>query len=134
MKSILYIGAVLMIGASIYGFVDYKKTSRNKEFKSLYHEEKKEPVLSKKVESQVLHKEEPFVEIKDIKGKPSLKNQMSKKGGIDDKASELENTENKKEIVENKSDEIFKKNKKLNYKLFSRAPLRDYSEELILPK
>ena len=32
MKSILYVGATLMIGASIYGFVDYKKTSRNNEF------------------------------------------------------------------------------------------------------
>ena len=32
MKSILYIAATLMICAGIYGFVDYKKTNRNKEF------------------------------------------------------------------------------------------------------
>jgi hypothetical protein len=38
MKSILYVGATLMIGASIYGFVDYQKTSRKKEFKNLYKE------------------------------------------------------------------------------------------------
>ena len=31
MKSILYAGAALMIGASIYGFVDYKKNSHKKE-------------------------------------------------------------------------------------------------------
>lgn len=37
MKSILYLGAVLMTGACIYGFVDYKKASNSKEFKSLYH-------------------------------------------------------------------------------------------------
>ena len=38
MKAILYIGAVLMTGASVYGFVDYKKSSRNKDFTRLYEE------------------------------------------------------------------------------------------------
>lgn len=38
MKAILYTGAALMIGASIYGFVDYKQTSRKKEFKTMYAE------------------------------------------------------------------------------------------------
>ena len=33
-----------MIGASIYGFVDYKKTSHNKEFSNMY-EEKTTPVV-----------------------------------------------------------------------------------------
>ncbi len=36
MKSILYVGATLMIGASIYGFVDYNKTRNKKEFKNMY--------------------------------------------------------------------------------------------------
>ncbi len=46
MKSILYVGATLMIGASIYGFVDYKQTSQKKEFTNMYVEEKaKEPVV-----------------------------------------------------------------------------------------
>lgn len=40
MKSILYAGAALMIGASIYGFVDYNKTSHKKEFKTMYAEPK----------------------------------------------------------------------------------------------
>ena len=45
MKSILYVGATLMIGTSIYGFVDYKQTSHKKEFTSMYAEEKAtEPV------------------------------------------------------------------------------------------
>ena len=38
MKSILYVGATLMIGASIYGFVEYKQTSQKKEFTSMYAE------------------------------------------------------------------------------------------------
>src|ERR1043166_3031696 len=36
MKLILYAGAALMIGASIYGFVDYKKTKHKKEFDRMY--------------------------------------------------------------------------------------------------
>lgn len=38
MKSVFYIGAALMIGAGIYGFVDYKKANQTKEFNSLYDE------------------------------------------------------------------------------------------------
>ncbi len=38
MKSILYVGATLMIGASIYGFVDYEKTKNKKEFTNMYKE------------------------------------------------------------------------------------------------
>lgn len=41
MKSILYIGATLMVGASIYGFVDYQQTRQKKEFRDMYAEEKK---------------------------------------------------------------------------------------------
>ncbi len=40
MKSMLYVGATLMIGASIYGFVDYKQTHNKKEFKEMYAEKK----------------------------------------------------------------------------------------------
>ena len=36
MKSIMYVGAALMIGASIYGFIDYRKVSKQKEFVNLY--------------------------------------------------------------------------------------------------
>ena len=46
MKSILYVGATLMIGASIYGFVDYEKTKNKKEFTDMYKEaEVTEPVI-----------------------------------------------------------------------------------------
>jgi len=40
MKSILYFGAVLMIGASIYGFTVYKKTIQQQAFKNMYLDEK----------------------------------------------------------------------------------------------
>ena len=42
MKAILYIGATLMAGASIYGFIDYKKSSHDKNFRNLY-ENKEQP-------------------------------------------------------------------------------------------
>lgn len=49
MKSILYVGATLMIGASIYGFVDYNNNRNKKEFKNLYAEkEVTQPVVEKK--------------------------------------------------------------------------------------
>jgi hypothetical protein len=53
MKSILYIGATLMIGASIYGFVDYNKTRNKKEFKNMY--------VEKEVAQPADQKEKPIV-------------------------------------------------------------------------
>ena len=48
MTSILYVGATLMIGASIYGFVDYNKTRDKKEFKDMYAEkEVTQPAVEK---------------------------------------------------------------------------------------
>ena len=41
MKSFLFVGATLMVGASIYGFIDYKKTSHSKEFGAMYAKEDK---------------------------------------------------------------------------------------------
>ena len=50
MKSIMYVGATLMIGASIYGFVDYNKTRNKKEFKTMYADkEVTQPVVDKKL-------------------------------------------------------------------------------------
>jgi hypothetical protein len=43
MKPLFLIGAALMVGAGIYGFIDYKKTSHRREFQSLYKEKKEEP-------------------------------------------------------------------------------------------
>jgi hypothetical protein len=74
MKPLLYIGAALMIGAGIYGFVDYKKKNQSKEFQSLYREEQKKevqepvttdvapaaipaPVVTEKIETVVVNRE-----------------------------------------------------------------------------
>src|SRR5580765_5926717 len=72
MKAILYAGAVLMTGASIYGFIDYKKTSRNKEFTNMYKTEENStkikestPVVETKSNERkkiiVLKKDKPVV-------------------------------------------------------------------------
>src|SRR5258707_14700729 len=72
MKAILYAGAVLMTGASIYGFIDYKKTSRDKEFTNMYKTgenstaiKKSPPVVETKSNEQKkiidLEKDEPVV-------------------------------------------------------------------------
>jgi hypothetical protein len=58
MKSILYVGATLMIGASIYGFVDYKKTSQSKEFKTLYAEPKEEQPEAVVTDNKIIPAEE----------------------------------------------------------------------------
>ena len=58
MKAILYIGAILMVGASVYGFIDYKKSSHDKNFRRLY--DNKEQVVAPKQETDHnLVKEEP---------------------------------------------------------------------------
>ena len=106
MKSILYVGATLMIGASIYGFVDYKKTSQKKEFSTMYGEEKKKAVVviaDNKTTEPVMKKE-----IKEIE-----------KPVADIKVPEKNNAVKK-----------VKKKKKLSANLFSRAPIREEEIEI----
>jgi predicted phage gp36 major capsid-like protein len=105
MKSILYVGATLMIGASIYGFVDYKKTSHNKEFTKMYdnkEEAEKNSSLSKPAEK--------------------LGNLDSK----DEKNEAIESEVSTSTSNENNTEKKYKgKRKKLDYRLFSRAPLEE---------
>jgi len=106
MKSILYVGATLMIGASIYGFVDYKKNNHKKEFTRMYEREKNEPATlapEKEATSKELFKKEAAVKEVTI-------------------AIETPKTDaSKEEIIAAKKDS--KASKKINYKFFSRAPL-----------
>lgn len=53
MKAVFYAGAALMIGASIYGFADYRKASRTNEFNRLYEAEKNEQVRAEKKSAKV---------------------------------------------------------------------------------
>ncbi|MBC7875428.1 MAG: hypothetical protein H7Y01_15615 [Ferruginibacter sp.] len=153
MKSILYVGATLMIGASIYGFVDYKKTSQNKEFSSMYKEEQEtapvvsmeskttEPVIKKDADVPV---RQPKVRVAGIEKKTLSKKQVTPPEeiiaaiqpiGYDEKMVTNEIKEIEKSAVDvNISNDsgvekkVVKKKKKLNHKIFSRAPLRDEVE------
>jgi hypothetical protein len=103
MKSIFYIGATLMIGAGIYGFVDYKKATHNREFNSLYEE--KETAASKE-----FSKEAPVL----IKENLVMKTASS--------ATVLPKKEEIKPVARTATKRSnLKKKKKLDYKSFSRA-------------
>jgi uncharacterized protein HemX len=104
MKSILYVGATLMIGASIYGFVDYKQTSHKKEFTTMYSEEKlAEPAM-------VAENKELSAELK----KEEVAN------------TEVKKTEVKKSTTKKKkSSSVVKKKRKFSTELFSRGALDD---------
>lgn len=141
MKSILYVGAALMIGASIYGFVDYKKTSQEKEFSGMYDEEKPTaPVVV-----TVNEKSEPAVKKEAVTKKKTTvaKKEAAKKEEIvvapvksiaDDERLNTSETKKIEEIpatvIPAKESITVKKakKKKLNTKLFSRAPLREEME------
>jgi len=106
MKSILYVGATLMIGASIYGFVDFKKTNRNKEFTTLY--ESKETV-------------DPDLTSKKYPDETAKKEVISKeKAEVTDKKTA---TKTATPVVVKKN-KISKK-KKVNHKMFSRGSMED---------
>ncbi len=77
MKKMLYAGAALMIGASVYGFVDYKRTSQKKEFKSMYVEDKKDPapvVVDK--DAVVIEKTDLNKTVKTVKEEKKVNNQV----------------------------------------------------------
>jgi hypothetical protein len=102
MKAILYTGAALMIGASIYGFVDYKQTSRKKEFKTMYAEPAAvtgepesvtEPVITAAVktepatltEKKEVKKSAVAVKKKNVKKKRSFSTKLFSRGALDER-------------------------------------------------
>lgn len=106
MKPVLYVGAALMIGASIYGFVDYKKTTHTEGFRKMYEEKKESPVsTTPAIEAKLVSPEKSAVKEKETqpagKGKKAVSSALTKK---------------------------VKAPKKLNYKEFSRAPLLEEPE------
>jgi len=117
MKSILYVGATLMIGASIYGFVDYNKTRNKKEFKSMYAEkELTKAAVEEKLPVAVTEKiAAPVVDKKEATGKTAVNNP----------------TADKKPVAKIKK----QKKRKFNTRLFSRGALdeRYIKEEKIKP-
>lgn len=111
MKPLLYIGAALMFGAGIYGFVDYK--SHSKELQSLYRKEQKKEV------------KEPIPARVDPAGAISAAVATEKKETV---------VVDKKKVAVRKQ-VVKKKHKKLSRKQFSRAPLVEEVEvEIPLPE
>lgn len=103
MKAIFYVGAALMIGASIYGFVDYKKATRSESFQKMYEEKKSAPAVTPAVEAKPAEHEE--ILLKEEKLKPA----------VSDKKTSASLLKSKKA----------RGTKKIYYKEFSRAPLRE---------
>lgn len=141
MKSILYVGATLMIGAGIYGFVDYKQTRNKKEFKEMYGEEKaKTPVeiVSSKTTEPLIKKEALDNRVVSNKKKVvSKKQEVSNEDAFksikpiaeDEKMVPAETrviektTVNSKVSNESGVEKKIKKKRKLSTKLFSRGAL-----------
>jgi hypothetical protein len=107
MKSVLYVGATLMIGASIYGFVDYKKTQHKEGFKTMYTE-LKEPVT------------EPATE--PVAEKVVTENKLIATNNTSDTKTVAEK---KKTVPAKKIQKKTKKKRKINARLFSRGGLDD---------
>lgn len=98
-----------MIGASIYGFVDYKQTKKQKEFKEMYTE-KKEVV--------------PVITPDEKLEKPIVEKEVTK---------QLVSTPVEEPVKSTKKIRP-KKRKKINTELFSRAALSDEFEKKALKR
>jgi hypothetical protein len=66
----LYIGATLMVGASIYGFIDYKKSTNEKKFRTLYDNKEQAAVPTKEKELNSV-REESVTTVAEAKEKTS---------------------------------------------------------------
>ncbi len=113
MKPILYVGAALMIGASIYGFVDYNKASHKKEFTGMYESKEIKTPVADEEKAVIVAEEKLPVATAETKTDPVP---VAKK-------------ETATVAVKHAAKKFTKtKRKKLNYELFSRAPLREERE------
>jgi len=147
MKSILYAGATLMIGASIYGFVDYKKTQHKKEFTGMYESgTKKEPaiVAVSKTTEPAVKKDAVITEKKAVTKKQTIRKEeaipsiqpINEEDVISTKERKvIDNPEISINVPEDNNIEkkVVKKKRKLSTKLFSRAPIREEEPELTEP-
>jgi hypothetical protein len=117
MKKFLLVGAVLMVGASIYGFVDYSKTKRNKEFSKMYDEPvtKNAEDIKTNDEPVISENETAFIDKTVSEKKEAVKNSNVSKPAFVKKPVKIK----------------IQKPRKISYKSFSRAPLR---EEVVIVK
>ena len=132
-----------MIGASIYGFVDYKKTSRNKEFTKMYDsKETIQPVINNenlptrqagikevvtkpetKTEKVAIVKKEPVKKAEVVEAKTITKMPMKPMEKII--AEKVATDPTLKENSAVTTDKPAKIPKRFSTKLFSRAPLEE---------
>ena len=137
MKSILYIGATLMIGASVYGFVDYRQTHDKKEFKEMYSEKKATVPVVEPVKTEI-KKDEPVKTVAVVTTKPvtTKKKVVAKKETLEpvapiaeeDKLTTTEKelwNENLDRPVPAKEETKIVKKKKIRKEFFSRGRMRD---------
>jgi hypothetical protein len=118
MKSLLYVAAALMIGASIYGFVDYSKANHHKEFEAMYDDkETKDPVKAE--------------EGTGISGIITVVNKKNEAAVIKKELGKEETGAGATNLLQRLGRKI-KKKRSVDYKSFSRAPLRE--EVVILPE
>ena len=123
MKSILYVGATLIIGAGIYGFVDYKQTHNKKEFKEMYENEKGiKPV-------EIINDKKTSSFEKNV---PGQKQPVSDKKMVPAETRMIEKTRITSQVSNNSGvGKKIKKKRKFSTKLFSRGAL---DERYVNPK
>lgn len=142
MKSMLYVGATLMIGASIYGFVDYKQTHQKKAFQDMYKEEKKAVTVIPAEEKQVVTEEKistPVVKEKKVISKKNRIVPQDEPIPVIEPVSEEEKVTSTVKTIENNTDrpvpasenKVVKK-KKVRKEFFSRGRMPE-EEVLIEP-
>ncbi len=142
MKSMLYVGATLMIGASIYGFVDYKQTHQKKAFQDMYKEEKKAVVVSPAEEKPVIAEEKistPVVKEKKVISKKVKTEPKEELIPVIEPVSEEEKTVSTVKAIENNTDrpepasenKVVKK-KKVRKEFFSRGRMPE--EEVLIER
>jgi hypothetical protein len=141
MKSILYVGATLMVGASIYGFIDYKNTMNKQEFTRMYEGKPPAGSIQPAKAYSVPETKEPLVEEKKnfksrkATAKKKEEEMVDVKFATEEFVAPVEIKENvpveaetfaevKESKVETK--EAPAKSKKLNRKMFSRGSMERY--------
>ncbi|HRG83564.1 MAG TPA: hypothetical protein PLO99_13695 [Chitinophagaceae bacterium] len=140
MKSMLYVGATLMIGASIYGFVDYKQTHQKKAFQDMYKEEKKAVAVTPTEEKTVIAEEKsstPVVKEKKVVNKKIKTEPKEELIPVIEPVSEEEKTVSSVKAIENTTDrpepasenKVVKK-KKVRKEFFSRGRMPE--EEVLI--
>lgn len=148
MKTMLYVGATLMVGASIYGFIDYKQTHNKKEFQEMYTEEKpvvhvvnenvlpektlvteeKKSVATEKKSTSSKQAEPAKEEIESIKPVSETDKMITSDKSITNEKPLTIEPSKESSIVK-----VVKKKRKVRREIFSRAPLRDEEDIIVEP-